>query len=52
MNRITIIIGLQGSGKTTYTYNLSQGEAVVYSDWGWQFSIDEKDNQIYQNTFE
>tara|TARA_R110001592_G_C12823829_1_gene719236 strand:+ start:65 stop:646 length:582 start_codon:yes stop_codon:yes gene_type:complete len=44
MNRITIIIGLQGSGKTTYTYNLSQGEAVVYSDWGWQFSIDENDN--------
>ena len=44
MNKITIIIGLPGSGKTTKTHSLSQGKSVVYSDWGWQLPLDEEQN--------
>jgi hypothetical protein len=44
MNKITIIIGLPGSGKTTKTNQISQGKAVVYSDWGWELPTDENYN--------
>ena len=44
MSKVTIIIGLPGSGKTTKTNQISQGKAVVYSDWGWELPTDENYN--------
>jgi len=40
MNKITIIIGLQGSGKTTFSEFFPEPR-IVYSDWGWEFNTTE-----------
>tara|TARA_R110000782_G_scaffold61429_1_gene126552 strand:- start:112 stop:696 length:585 start_codon:yes stop_codon:yes gene_type:complete len=42
MSKITIIIGLSGSGKTTITPHFCIDENThVYADWGWKFKVDD-----------
>jgi len=41
MPKVTIIIGLPGSGKTSFTEFFPEPR-LVYSDWGWEFNITEK----------
>ena len=40
MNKVNIIIGLQGSGKTTLINKLSAPGGILMSDWGWKNLID------------
>lgn len=44
MNKVIIIIGLSGSGKTTFIKNLTDSNFVHYYDWGRWFELDEYEN--------
>ena len=44
MSKVIIIVGLPGSGKTTFIKNLTDSSFVHYYDWGRWFELDEQGN--------